>query len=440
MQTATGHACALRFKTSPSCHCSCDSCWPVTREAQLRAGRVDGKLECTKILEDKIREREDSSDILVPLDIAELYKQLGFLHRKYGKLDKAVERLRIALNIILLEFSTWREDVADIRYALGDLYHKQDMLDEALEEHKEALKIRCHLSVHVDDLAKSLSSVANVLKETGEDSLASRYHREMLEVLSEDSPLRHRLTLDWLASVAKVAKDEGDVRDLRQLLEQELPGMICFPAAAKEAILNALSGRVNSIMIWNPAAEKEPIVNVLCELANSYIRLGIRLDEAEVILDIATIVMYAELREVHFLVGRIFSSRSRLILLNGRGWASAMVESAMNIHRQTVGEDSPLLAYDLSFAGSIALQKKNFDWAATKFEGAASIYRSIVRERGPKANGLLGNELFKLAMCRESMGEIAGAVACLEECRDLSGISEDLSSECAAKLAELEGE
>mmetsp|Transcript_39825 Transcript_39825/g.93190 ORF Transcript_39825/g.93190 Transcript_39825/m.93190 type:complete len:410 (-) Transcript_39825:30-1259(-) len=409
MQTATGHTCAMCYNPSPGFHCQCQ---------QQRAGFSDDELvSATRILEDKIRGLEDSLDDPSRFKLADCNMKLGLLHFKYGKLRKAEEHLRIALNI-LLEFSMWQEDVARIRDALGDLYHRQGKLDEAREEHAQARSIRVCLPVPAHDLAKSNNSMAIVSVEMGMIPPGSLWFKEADEMLPDDSPIRDSLMLDRLVSRARVTQDERDLHLLHQLLRLKRCGVI-----------------------WTPVAEKEPFALATCELANSYIRLNIKLDVAEDMLHSALEVMNTTFPCAHFTKGRIHHCIGNVCYQKDKyDGALAALEEAEDVYRQTIGTDNIHMADNLSLAGDILMRHGRLDRAAAKFEEAVSIVRCICNKLGPQGNDLLGDRLRELALCRAFMKDVAGVAACLRECRELSGISEDLSSECAAKLAELEGE
>jgi tetratricopeptide (TPR) repeat protein len=126
-----------------------------------------------------------SCDPPLEIDVANLRNNLGMLYKEIGNFDLAEEHYIKALAIFEQNCGRDSDDVAALYNNLGGLYYASGYSAQAREMHSQALEIRQKICESPDhpDLGQSLSNLATVLHELGEDEEAARNYESALRIL-----------------------------------------------------------------------------------------------------------------------------------------------------------------------------------------------------------------------------------------------------------------
>ena len=119
------------------------------------------------------------------IDVANLRNNLGMLYKEIGNFDLGEENYVKALETFERLHGRENDDVAAVYNNLGGLYYASGYSAQAREMHSQALEIRqkiCENPEH-PDLGQSLSNLATVLHELGEDEAAARNYESALRIL-----------------------------------------------------------------------------------------------------------------------------------------------------------------------------------------------------------------------------------------------------------------
>lgn len=119
------------------------------------------------------------------VDVANLRNNLGMLYKEIGNFDLGEENYIKALETFERFGGRESDDVAAVYNNLGGLYYASGYSAQAREMHSQALEIRqkiCATPNH-PDLGQSLSNLATVLHELGEDEEAARNYESAVRIL-----------------------------------------------------------------------------------------------------------------------------------------------------------------------------------------------------------------------------------------------------------------
>jgi len=409
------YKCSHCSATGPAFRCPCKNAFYCNRSCQL-AGFSNHKPQCATLLAKKIKTKELCLGTSNHATIAEDSQKLALLYSEQGELGKAEGFMRKAL-CIMLGYGARQEEVAKVRYELGILLREQGKLREALEEHNHALRIRCSLpSLDPHEVAESHIGVGNVFLTLQKPDETFAHFEEAYNMIPTDSPYSAKIRLCIVNAAQQLDTDNS------------------LSLALCERVVGDFDRENGTLAVDGETRALAKLV-----LASIYIKRNVRFQDAGRMLDSGLQIVREIYPRRHAREGDFLACIGDLYFRQGKhGDALAAFRKAEKVFRQTIGVCASNTINAMFQAGRALLAQGKFSMAATKFEEAVAIRRGIVTDGGDAhATHLLGRDLFSLAVCRQEAGDLSGAVACLRECRGLSGIPERLSSECAAMLAEL---
>lgn len=147
----------------------------------------------------------------VPLDVADICNNLGFIYRSLGNMDTAETLLLKGLEICHNELGSKHEKTAILCNNVGALYLKSGYDEQAREMHTMALDARkFSLGEQHPDTAQSYSNLALSLAQIGETATARDYFQRALAIYEKhikDEPDEYAVVAENYAEFLRSTSD-----------------------------------------------------------------------------------------------------------------------------------------------------------------------------------------------------------------------------------------
>ncbi len=336
----------------------------------------------------QIMERTGATAGARSLDYADECVDVGTLRFHLGLLGEADEVLRAALEIYRDSVSSNNLQLGICLDRLGTVTHYRGLNQEALPLLEEAIAIfeSSGADTALAGVLNNYSLVTRLLQKTDESMNAAR---RALKILMRETP--DHLGIPFiLNNLANLHVDQGDY-------------------AIGEALYRESIARRRTLF-----GEDHPqVATALSNLAH-VLRLHKNETEAEVLLREAWTIRKG-VNEKHPDVGRSMMNLANCLREQQRfDEAAGLLDRALKIHEETLGEDHPSYARNLGYMGDLHFSMKDFAVARENFEKALALNRKVLSPDHPH----IASNLMMIARCADGLGDpladslyLAGAAA-----------------------------
>jgi serine/threonine-protein kinase len=317
---------------------------------------------------------------------------------------------------------------ADMLAVLGSVYRRLGLIDGARVHLERALDLRRSTGAPPEDVAESLTDLANALFAAGEYENAEALQREALAIGrgtdGTSCAAFAAVTLDIAASLSA----RGEYDDARPRYEAAL--RIYRAAGDSSRVAHVLNGyglmqvRAGEVLagigllersVAMGKAELGPVhtrVAVsLCNLASGFERAG-EYDAAAATYDECLSIRRTLLEPDHPDTGRTLNNIARLADIRGDlDAADSLYREALEIRRNALGEFHQEVAGTLNNMAVVAYRRGDYDGAARTFREVLAQWRELVGDDHPHTITTLNN----LGMTLILAGDLAAAEATLND-------------------------
>ena len=336
-----------------------------------------------------------------PLVKARLMATMGNVYRSLGFLDKALELLEGAHELLSSHLPDPHPDLAGSHSGLASILQDRGLLDEAEELFRKSLKMRTelhgrkHLSV-----ARSLNNLALVVADKGDPTEAEALLRQALAMRRELLEPNDPELLGTVSNLANSLKEQSKFEEAERLYRDALPRMeqvhgpdhpIVAAMMNNLAIVLRNTGNLDEAEALLRKTEEinrklygdqhPRIAAGLNNLASLLQRKG-DLEEAETAYRSSLAQFQTIHGDSHPSVATVMMNLARTLESAGKlEEAEELLRNALSVYRRTVGETHPDIARTLIAMAALERERGDYERALALYEEASTLVKQALGHR-----------------------------------------------------------